>query len=88
MVGWCVGCGGIGWNGVEWGGVVVLKPENHYFVNIDPLKGKLKAVKERVLLPSWLHCRGVMTGTVLLALDLMSFHFCDLRRVPKVLYWC
>ena len=39
----------MGWN-VEWGGmwsgVVVLKPENHYFVNIDPLKGKLSSQRE------------------------------------------
>ena len=47
-VGWCVGwdgvgLGGMGWN-VEW--VVVLKPENHYFVNIDPLKGKLSSQRE------------------------------------------
>ena len=40
----------MGWDWVEWGGrwsrVVVLKPENHYFVNIDPLKGKLSSQRE------------------------------------------
>ena len=41
---------GMGWDWVEWGWnvewVVVLKPENHYFVNIDPLKGKLTSQRE------------------------------------------
>ena len=36
----------IGWGGIGWNGVVVLKPENHYFVNIDPLKGKLTSQRE------------------------------------------
>ena len=36
-----VGLGGIGWNWME-----VLRPENHYFVNIDPLKGKLTSQRE------------------------------------------
>ena len=82
---------GVGWDGVGLGGmlggVLVLKPENHYFVNIDPLKGKLSSQREGFA-TSWLHCRGVMTGTGFLGLDLMSFHLCDLRRVPKVLCWC
>ena len=41
---------GMGWDWVEWGGmwsrVVVLKPENHHFVHIDPLKGKLSSQRE------------------------------------------
>ena len=41
---------GLGWDGVGWGGMwngmEVLRPENHYFVNIDPLKGKLTSQRE------------------------------------------
>ena len=41
---------GLGWDGVGWGGMwngmEVLKPENHYLVNIDPLKGKLTSQRE------------------------------------------
>ena len=43
MVWDCVGLGG--WGGM-WNGMEVLKPENHYFVNIDPLKGKLSSQNE------------------------------------------
>ena len=35
----------MGWGGM-WNGMVVLRPENQYFVNDDPLKGKLTSQRE------------------------------------------
>ena len=45
-LGWDGVWDGVGLGGMGWSGVVVLKPENHYFVNIDPLKGKLSSQRE------------------------------------------
>ena len=45
-LGWDGVWDGVGLVGMGWSGVVVLKPENHYFVNIDPLKGKLTSQRE------------------------------------------
>ena len=37
---------GVGLGGMEWNGIEVLRPQKHYFVNIDPLKGKLTSQRE------------------------------------------